>query len=128
MDIDIELHVSPNSQDLLTAVRSLGVAGVTATPAKKSDELIIRSALSEQSAISPDEAVAAFLDQLKDLSSREGKRTLRVGVFYDLAETVVFPVRLSISTLAKLAAWSVELDVTGYPCSKTDEAVKPGSH
>lgn len=45
-------------------------------------------------------------------------RQLRVGIFYNLKETVVFPFRLSSSVLQKIASLNLDLSVTGYPCAE----------
>jgi hypothetical protein len=51
---------------------------------------------------------------------RRSAGTLRVGLFYDLDETVVFPLRLSADVVKALAALNLAVDATGYPCK--DEA------
>ncbi len=66
-----------------------------------------------------DEAIITFFHPL--IVIRENISTLNaivnVGMFYDISETVVCPVRLSKLCINTLNQFSVNLDVTGYPCN-----------
>jgi hypothetical protein len=119
MDIDIELRLRPNSESQLAAVRKWAVAGLKVTSSKKGDELIVRTSQSEKFETSLDNAVREFLDDLQSagIDQRYEGRALRIGVFYDLQETVVFPVRLLAPTLAMLANLALDLNISGYPCA-----------
>jgi len=41
---------------------------------------------------------------------------LRLGIYYDVPQTVVFPLYLSIDCVRALERFGVALDSTGYPC------------
>lgn len=41
---------------------------------------------------------------------------VRLGFFYNLEETVVFPFNLEIETLIAITSLNLSLSVTGYPC------------
>ncbi|EIF35324.1 hypothetical protein BCh11DRAFT_03140 [Burkholderia sp. Ch1-1] len=52
------------------------------------------------------------------------QNVLRVAMFYDLTETVVFPFSISSSTIRLLADCGMSLETVGYPCS--DDESQPG--
>ena len=74
--------------------------------------------VSVPSTVSP--LVEEFLVGL--LSISEQIRTVggevRLGIFYDLEDTMVFPVHLSADCIKLLSKFNVSIDSTGYPCSK----------
>jgi hypothetical protein len=123
MDIDIELRLRSGTESQVGTVRDGTVAGFKVTLNKKGDELIIRTAQSERPETSLDMAVREFLDALQSVGiGRKGEeRALRIGVFYDLEETVVFPVTLSTQTLAMLVDWDLDLNISGYPCAPEED-------
>jgi len=70
-----------------------------------------------------DETVSRFLFGLHTLGGhlRALNVSLRIGVFYDLNETVIFPFQLSAATLEKIAELGLSLDATIYVCGEDDE-------
>ena len=48
---------------------------------------------------------------------------LRLGIYYSLEETVVFPLQLDVTTISLMAAMGLGLAAYGYPCS--DESDVP---
>jgi len=67
-----------------------------------------------------DETISKFLAELHPLEGklRELKAELRVGVFYDVRETVVFPFRLAKENVSRIASFDLSLDATIYVCSE----------
>lgn len=47
--------------------------------------------------------------------------TVRIGLFFDISETVIFPVFLGRDAVAEMAALGLELDCTCYPGSDDDD-------
>lgn len=70
-----------------------------------------------------DETVSGFLSGLHTLGEhlRALNVSLRIGVFYDLNETVIFPFQLSAATLEKIAELGLALDATIYVCGEDEE-------
>ena len=70
------------------------------------------------STVSP--LVEEFLVGLSSLSEqiRTVGGELRLGIFYDLEDTTVFPVYLSADCIKLLSKFNVGIDSTGYPCSE----------
>lgn len=67
------------------------------------------------------EQVGQFLEEVRGLvqSAEEAlEKRLRVGIFYNVSETAVFPFRLSRHVVKSMASLGLDLDVTGYPCSE----------
>lgn len=64
-------------------------------------------------------AIFAFLNQVGVFSDAINslKGVLRIGVFYDLRETVVFPFCLSLDSVKIIEHLGLAIDVSGYPCS-----------
>ena len=73
--------------------------------------------------VSVDEEVSRFLQQLDYHAEtvRGARGVIRLGIFYALTETVVFPFRLSVETVKEIGALNLAMDVTGYPCSEESE-------
>jgi len=69
-----------------------------------------------------DETISKFLTNLIPLKGKLKvlNAELRVGVFYDLKETVVFPLHLSKENIFKLASLDLSLDATIYVCGEDE--------
>jgi hypothetical protein len=69
----------------------------------------------------PDSLDAAMADWLRNLEAhaqtvRQCNATIRLGMFYNVKETVVFPFRLSAQTIHALSNLNLGISATGYPC------------
>ena len=62
--------------------------------------------------------ILKFLTGLKafDMEIRDVGGELRLGIYYDVPQTVVFPFHLSTDCIRALERFGVSLDSTGYPC------------
>ena len=71
-----------------------------------------------------DAALHDFLEKLMPhvLVIVQATPVLRLGIFYDLEETVVFPLRLGAATIRLMAAMGIELEAYGYPCADEPDA------
>jgi hypothetical protein len=117
LDIDIRLNDFPRAVALEIAQR-LPVEFKTATEAAH-QQVLIRAAQEPRAVTDIDGELLDFLRSLATYAEtlRQSKGTLRLGIFYDLDETVVFPLRLSLETIKVLGDLNLSLDATGYPCS-----------
>lgn len=82
-------------------------------------DVVVRAAPEPRTVASVDAAIQEFLNILKMHAEavRQSQGILHLGIFYDLRETVVFPLRLSVETVKALAELNLEVDATGYPCA-----------
>jgi hypothetical protein len=71
-----------------------------------------------------DETVSRFLSDLHLLEEklRALKAELRVGVFYGVAETAIFPFRLGADCVAGIARCGLVLDATIYVCGEEESS------
>ncbi|HEX7048140.1 MAG TPA: hypothetical protein VF275_11280 [Gammaproteobacteria bacterium] len=112
-DIELVLPVSP----MALPVRRLQDEGFWLVEVDKGETRISRN--EDYSGMSVDDTVSAFLRSLCSISDvlEPHMTTLRIGVYYDIEETVVFPFFLSSSSIRKIASLSLSLEATGYPCA-----------
>lgn len=68
-----------------------------------------------------DEAITSFLMGLISLRERiiQFNGAIRVGLFYEVSETVVCPVLLKKETINLIHQFDLSLDITGYPCGNS---------
>lgn len=90
-------------------------------------EIAVWAAAESQVVTNVDTGVRNFLQRLAAYTEiiKQSRGVLRLGIFYDLSETVVFPFRLSIETVKALGELNLSIDATGYPCA--DESSDSGS-
>ena len=119
IEIDIELEVDLQLQFMLTNMAAQLPEKYVAEHREPRHFLYI---VYEDASISSkplDEGIICFLNGL--VAFREKISALnacvRVGMFYQVNETIVCPVRLSKQCIKILNQFGVSLDVTGYPCS-----------
>jgi hypothetical protein len=64
--------------------------------------------------------IQEFLEGLKAIAPaiRNGAGIIVLGIFYDLEETIIFPVILPSESISLMADFKLSLDSTGYPCSE----------
>lgn len=69
-----------------------------------------------------DETVSKFLSDLHLLEEklRALKAELRVGVFYSVTETAIFPFQLGTDCVARVARCGLALDATIYVCGEEE--------
>jgi hypothetical protein len=122
IEIDIELEFESQSQQKQQNLTSI----VTQLPKKyaveqrgtsKTTYIVYKDAPISYKPL--DEAIISFLHPLLAIRGNISalNASVRVGMFYNISETVVCPVRLSKRCIKMLNQFGVELDVTGYPCS-----------
>jgi hypothetical protein len=75
-----------------------------------------------------DETVSRFLSDLHCLEKklRKLKAELRVGVFYSVAETAVFPFRLGVDCIAGIVRCGLALDAIIYVCGEDEPSAPKG--
>jgi hypothetical protein len=89
----------------------------------ESQGVVVRATMGSKTELALEEAVRTFLQGLSMQADavRRAQGVLRIGVFYDLQETVVFPFRLSANVVKQIAELSLSIDATGYPCADESE-------
>jgi hypothetical protein len=118
MELDLEVRLS-NLSPLAVAelAKRFPIEFPGASDASYQD-VLIRATPKPQFVPNIDVGVGDFLQSLTPHADaiKKSKGTLRLGIFYDLSETVVFPFRLSVETVKALGDLNLSLDATGYPC------------
>lgn len=65
-----------------------------------------------------------FLTALRKCGfEKRSENSLRLAIFYDVNETIVFPFSISAATVQLLADCGMSLKTVGYPCSDDQPAV-----
>jgi hypothetical protein len=65
------------------------------------------------------EVIKSFLVGLEAIRNviKNGAGRIRLGIFYHLNETMVFPFFLSAESIRVISDFNILLDATGYPCN-----------
>ena len=120
MDFDIDLSVEVHAESIHKDLEALIADKYHMRRHAKHDTEYVISKIAPIVGNNLDNAITDFLSDLTKLRGviTTLKTSLRIGVFYQLAETVVFPVMLSKKTIELLYQFRVDLDITGYPCDE----------
>jgi hypothetical protein len=124
MEVDIEVRLNSFSRLIALELAKHFPVEFPQTDIKTSHQnVIIRSAPKPQVVPDVDTGIRDFLRSLTTYAEtiKQSQGTLRIGIFYNLCETVAFPFRLSIETVKLLCELNLSVDATGYPCA--DEPV-----
>lgn len=118
MEVDIEVRLNS-----FPRVVALEIARHLPVEFTKPGEVVLRAAQEPRAVTDIDAAVRDFLRSLVAHAEavRQSNGVLRLGIFYDLDETVVFPLQLSLETIKVLGDLNLSLDSTGYPCSEESQ-------
>lgn len=119
MEVDVEIALP----DLAASLANYGLGGLLPEGyfvehrGNREVSLFIRGYDSSGTKIN--ETIFRFLSGLQPLEGnlRELKAELRVGVFYDIRETVVFPLYINIGTIDKMSLFGLSLDANIYVCN-----------
>lgn len=125
MEIDIEVCLSGISRIIALDIAKYFPVEYPQEGARIAHlNVIIRPAMNPQIVSDVDIEIRNFLQGLTVYAEaiKQSQGTLRIGIFYNLCETVVFPFRLSIETIKLLCELNLSVDATGYPCA--DEIVE----
>jgi hypothetical protein len=120
MDVDIEVQLAKVPKPVALEIAKRFSVEFASKKEKGGPQDIVVRPTSQQPTL--EKAIASFLAELVAYGEtiKQSAGTLRVGVFYDLDETVVFPMRLSADVIRTLSAMNLALDATGYPCKEDD--------
>ena len=128
MHLDIDLIVGPMPQADSSVLLLVPSAYTAKLLPEKSDSGQVRVFIQyvREDPFAVDSTVSPFICEfLAGLCSIEEQiRSLggevRLGIYYDLEDTIVFPVYLSAECIRLLSKFNVGIDSTGYPCSEED--------
>lgn len=119
--MDIELIVGPVSEPTPEWLRFVGKLYVVDRMESEGDSFI-RISYSGNDVVQAKgtvgDEILKFLTGLKsfEMEVKHIGGELRLGIYYDVPQTVVFPLYLSIDCVRALERFGVALDSTGYPC------------
>ena len=119
MEVDIEICLNSVERAEVTLFANQFLIKCTSNDAS-GDLLNIIVRLEDDDRIGRvDHIVRDFLRYLAPYSNtiRRYQGVLRLGVFYNLEETVIFPFQLSCEAIKSIADLNLSIDATGYPCS-----------
>lgn len=125
MDIDLALDLDRKDEVQLKASLPKGYIAVSGDEDGGARvHLLIRRAGDDAQTVSTTAGALVLdflqgLSQLKDTVRRVGGE-LRLGIYYDVNEAVVFPLRLSAECVGVMAGFNLSLDSTGYPSSEEE--------
>ena len=73
----------------------------------------------ELKTITLSEAIIEFLMKFEGVYSEklDIEKVLKLGIYYELKDTVVFPIILTRACITALYRFNVKLEASGYPCS-----------
>ena len=120
MEIDVELQLPITSKDAVARIAAKLVIGHEVENREHAGIVVVRTRNSVSETKDSNSALLDFLLGLrpaKEIIGEEGC-TLCVGIFYDIAETVALPLRLSSECINEIGDFHLALDVTGYPCAE----------
>ena len=117
MQFEVDLYVIGDGNTLGEFTVAHGTLQIVAL--KSQGHFLVRP-LHLQQPTSVEDAITHFLTLLEGVKSAVTMRkcTLRVGVFFSAEKVAAFSVAMSQDLLENLAAFRVDIDVTGYPCSE----------
>jgi hypothetical protein len=126
MEVDIELTVTVDSYGTATLVNGLSrnylakVVGSGSTPGTVEYSIRFANDVSREVESTVGVVILDFVQGLTPLLNviSRANGILRLGIYYDLRETMVFPLILSAECVKSIASFELSLDCTGYPCSE----------
>ncbi len=122
MEVDIDLNIEPLQEEQIGSISGLPpmyriVKGDVTT---SSQELTFRYSTDAPVIVKSDigKEVEKFLYGLRKFESLIGKvgGTVRLGIYYDLNETITFPLCMSAKCIKLMSKFNLSLDSMGYPC------------
>ncbi len=119
MEVDIDICLTNVARDdVLNLANRFLIKCTSKDSGGDLQDIVIRQKADNRTGI-VDHIVHDFLSNLTSFSEtiRKHQGVLRLGVFYDIEESVVFPFRLSREVIKSIADLNLSIDATGYPCS-----------
>jgi hypothetical protein len=124
--VDIQLFLEKKENNLLIDKLNfiLPYEFIAEDVSDKSTLLIISYRSDNELNYSLDQEIKEFLIKLLSVEKilLEFEKTLRVGVFYDIKETIVCPILLEKETIELIARFKTKIFLTGYLCSEPEPA------
>ena len=122
MEVDIEICLNNVARDEVSCLaKQFLVERTNKDAGGELQDIVIRQEADNRTGI-VDHVVRDFLNNMTSFSEiiRKHQGVLRLGIFYDIEESVVFPLRLSCEAIKSIADLNILIDATGYPCSSDD--------
>ena len=119
MEVDIEIHLNNVARgEISSLAKQFLVESANKDAGGELQDIVIRQEANNRTGI-VDHIVRDFLNNMTSFSEiiRKHQGVLRLGIFYDIEESVVFPFRLSCEAIKLIADLNILIDATGYPCS-----------
>ena len=122
MEVDIEICLNNVARSEISSLaKQFLVERTNKDAGGELQDIVIRQEADNRTDI-VDHIVRDFLNNMTSFSEtiRKHQGVLRLGIFYDIEESVVFPFRLSCEAIKLIADLNILIDATDYPCSPDD--------
>ena len=122
MEVDIEICLNNVARgEISSLAKQFLVERTNKDAGGELQDIVIRQEAGNRTDI-VDHIVRDFLNNMTAFSEtiRKHQGVLRLGIFYDIEESVVFPFQLSCEAIKLMADLNILIDATGYPCSPDD--------
>ncbi len=120
MEVDIEISFSLNDSEIHSSNITKFENYYDIVNINKEKNIFLVSKEYDLKNITLSDAIINFFKQFEGVYNFKPniEKLLRLGIYYDLEETVVFPVMLTNTCISLLSKINVSLDISGYPCSE----------
>ena len=122
MEVDIEICLNNVARgEISSLAKQFLVERTNKDAGGELQDIVIRQEADNRTGV-VDHIVRDFLNNMTSFSETISKHqgVLRLGIFYDIEESVVFPFRFSCEAIKLIADLNISIDATGYPCSPDD--------
>ena len=122
VDVDIEICLSNVARDEVSSLaKQFLVERTNKDASSELQDIVIWQEINNRTGI----IYHIVLDCLNNLTSfsetiRKHQSVRRLGIFYDIGESVVFPFRLYCEAIKSIADLNLSIDAIAYPCSPDD--------
>lgn len=122
LEIDIELNCGQQSAQVISKIAERLPDSYFWVTRGKAENLFISLEEYPNRITQLDKAVISFLNGLLDIKQEIIllNASLRIGLFYQLSETVICPVMLSKSCINLICQFGLDLDISGYLCGEDE--------
>ncbi len=123
MELDVEVHLENLPRPIALELAKCFPVELGEVTSDVVRDVVVRPASESHVVTDVEIGIRAFLQSLTMYSEaiKKSRGALRLGIFYDLRETVVFPFRLSAEIVKTIGELNLSIDATGYPCAEESE-------
>ena len=123
IEIDIELELGQLEIDMINHIKSTLPERYLLECRGKDSYMYVVLDDGKMKSWSLDVGIISFLSKLGGLEKeiRAVDASLRIGIFYSVAETIVCPAFISAKAIRSISIFSLSVDITGYPSIEDED-------